>query len=65
MKRTTVSQQKNQVPSQAQESAEQLEASGGPDILGLLKFGSQAILKQAIEEEISQYLGRESYERLK
>lgn len=66
MRRTTVSQAKNQeIPEQAREAAEALEATGGPDILGLLKFGSQAILKQAIEEEITQHLGRESYERLK
>ena len=61
--RTTASQQKNQeIPPKAKAAAESAE---GPGILELLKFGSQAILKQAIEGEITQYLGRESYERLK
>ena len=64
--RTTVSQEKNQeIPSRAKAAAESAEASGGPNILDILKFGSQAILKQAVEEEITEYLGRESYERLK
>lgn len=41
MKRTIVSQQKNQeIPSQARKTAESLEESGGPGILDLLKFGS-------------------------
>jgi len=40
MKRTIVSQQKNQeIPSQARKTAESLEESGGPGILDLLKFG--------------------------
>jgi len=64
--RTTTRPVKNQeIPQAARKAAEAFEGSGGPDILGLLKFGSQAILKQAVEEEISRHLGRESYERLK
>jgi transposase-like protein len=63
--RTTVNKPKIQaVPSIATAKAESLEAAGGPGILELLKFGSQAILKRAVEEEITKYLGRESYERL-
>ena len=53
------------VPSQAEIAAKNFEQTGGPDILSLLQFGSRAILKQAVEEEITQYLGRENYERLK
>lgn len=64
--RTTVSQEKNQeIPEQARKAAEAFESGAGPGILDVLKFGSQAILKQAIEGEITQYLGRESYERLR
>lgn len=63
--RTTVSQEKKQeIPPQATASAEAFESGEGPGILDILKFGSQAILKRAIEEEITQHLGRESYERL-
>jgi transposase-like protein len=63
--RTTISQLKNQaIPTKAKIAAEGLEEASGPGILDLLKFGSQAILKQAVEEEITRYLGRESYERL-
>lgn len=34
-------------------------------LLGLIQFGSQALLKQAISEEITKYLGRSFYEHLK
>ena len=63
--RNTGSQKKKQaIPVQAEIAAQTFEKTGGPDILALLKFGSQAILKQAVEEEITQHLGRENYERL-
>lgn len=63
--RTTVNQQKKQealasIPEQAREAAERT-----PGIFELLGFGSRAVIRQAIEEEITQFLGRESYERLK
>jgi putative transposase len=62
---TGILKKKQVVPPQAEAAAERAEQTGGPDILSLLKFGSQAILQQAVEEEITQYLGRENYERLK
>ncbi len=63
--RTTVNQEKKQeapraVPPRAEESAKR-----SPGIFELLGFGSRAVIRQAIEEEITQFLGRESYERLK
>ena len=59
--RTTASQSNKQEPSEkAQESAGKT-----PGVFELLSFGSQALLKQAIEEEITNHLGREKYERLK
>jgi hypothetical protein len=60
---TGILKKKQVVPPQAEAAAERAEQTGGPDILSLLKFGSQAILQQAVEEEITQYLGRETYER--
>ena len=52
---------KQEAPSeQAQDSAKR-----GPGIFELLGFGSRAVIRQAIEEEITDFLGRESYERLK
>jgi transposase-like protein len=63
--RTTVNQEKKQeapvsIPHQARESAGRT-----PGIFELLGFGSRAVIRQAIEEEITEFLGRESYERLK
>lgn len=60
----TASQKKNQVNVAATAKAEAIEKNGGPGIMELLKFGSSELLKQAVEEEITQYLGRERYERL-
>lgn len=63
--RTIGKQRKNQViPPKAEAAAESLEGAGGPGFLDLLQFGSRAILQQAVEEEITRHLGRESYERL-
>jgi transposase-like protein len=61
-KRTTVSQTQNQatlqIPADAIRSTE-----NGPGMMDLLKFGSGALLRCAIEAEINQYLGRLSYQR--
>lgn len=62
---TVSSNPKQAIPSQAEQAAVRLEGDGGPRVLELLQFGSQALLKQAVEEEITRHLGRENYERLK
>lgn len=60
---------KNKItPDQEQELSELLQTMPSPDemsLLGLLQFGSAALLKEAVATEISGYLGRDFYKHLK
>jgi len=51
------------ISQEARRSADRAE-QGGFGMLELLKFGSQQMLKAAIKEKITAYLGRERHERI-
>ena len=52
-----------QAPVEKLLEAQQLEL-GSMNLLSLLQFGSQTLLKDAIAQEITQYLGRDFYKHV-